>query len=98
MRAYCFASGHIDFGPRVPDGALPIARGPAKALRDFIDGAARHGYRTERVGNRVQKIPGTDMLLVPGIPEAPDQGAALDALSRWRDWLAKNPPAKITVR
>jgi hypothetical protein len=97
MRAYCYASGHIEFGRVVPDGALPIARGPAKKLRDFIDAVARHGYRTECKGGRKQKIPGSDMLLVPGIPEAPDQAAALDALHAWRDWLAKGDRPGIVV-
>jgi hypothetical protein len=38
MRAYCFASGQIEFGRSVPDGALQIAEGPAKQLRDWIEG------------------------------------------------------------
>lgn len=87
MRAYCFASGHIEFGRSVPSGALPIARGKAKALRDLIDATARHGYRTKLVKGRPTKIPGSDHLLVPGVPEAPDQDAALDALSRYVSWL-----------
>lgn len=97
MRAFCWASGLIEFGRTMPDGALPIARGPAKVLRDFIETRARHGYSTRPVKGRPTKIPGTDTLLVPGVPEAPDQFAAVDALIAWRGWLSKKPPQGIVV-
>ena len=84
MRAYCFASGQIEFGRRVPDGALPIARGPSKKLRDFVEARARHAYDGVT-------------LLVPGVPEAPDQAAGLDALHRWLDWASKRCPAEVEV-
>lgn len=74
MRAYCFASGEIGFSRSIPDGALPIARGPAKLLRQKVCAVARHAYDGET-------------LLVPGIPEAPDQLAAVDALVRFREWI-----------
>jgi len=98
MHAYCYASGHIDFARSVPDGALPIARGPARTLRDFIEVHARHGYRTRKVRGRPTKIPGSDMLLVPGVPEAPDQSAGCDALRAWCDWLKKGAPKGVVVR
>jgi hypothetical protein len=97
MHAYCYASGLIEFGRKVPDGALPFASGPAKALRSFVEPLARHGYKTRRVRGRPTKIPGTDCLLVPGIPEAPDQDKALDALHAFMGWIGKKPPAGITV-
>lgn len=97
MRAYCWASGLIEFGRKLPDGALPIASGPAKPLRDFIEVRARHGYRTKLVDGRPTKIPGTETLLVPGIPEAADQSAAGDALFAFRQWLSKKPPRGIVV-
>lgn len=75
MRAYCWASGQIEFGARIPEGALPIARGRARKVRAFIEGVARHAYDGET-------------LLVPGIPEAPDQSVALDALHAWLDWIS----------
>jgi hypothetical protein len=87
MHAYCYASGLIEFGRKIPDGALPVARGPAKVLRDFIEAVARHGYKTARVKGRLSKVPGTDCLLVPGVPEAPNQIAAVDALTAFRSWL-----------
>lgn len=95
--AYCYASGQIEFGPSIPSGALPIARGPDKALRDFICGVARHGYRTEDRNGRPTKVPGSDCLLVPGIPEAPDQSAALDALANFTDWISQKPPKGVTT-
>lgn len=80
MHAYCFASGQIEFGARIPEGALPIAKGPRKALVDWMQGVARHAYDGET-------------LLVPGIPEAQlDQDAALDALKRFTLWISKHPP------
>lgn len=97
MRAYCFASGQIEFGQSVPDGALPIARGRDKALKDFIGGVARHGYSTRVVKGRITKIPGTETLLVPGIPEAPDQGVALEALQKFCKWIRGHAPTGVTV-
>lgn len=75
MRAYCWASGQIEFGSHIPEGALPIARGPARRVRGFIEAVSRHAYDGET-------------LLVPGIPEAPDQSAALKALHSWLDWIS----------
>lgn len=98
LRAFCFASGHIEFGSRLPDGALPIAQGPAKVLRDYVEVHARHGYKTELVKGRLTKIPGSDMLLVPGVPEAPDQFTALDKLRDWAKWIAKSAPKGISVQ
>lgn len=84
MHAYCYASGQIEFAPRIPDGALPIAKGPDKKLREFLCGVSRHAYDGET-------------LLVPGIPEAPSQGAALDALKRFTLWISKSAPDGVTT-
>jgi len=97
MRAYCFASGQIEFGRSIPDGALPIAVGPSQKLRDFIEPVARHGYHTRLIKGRPTKIPGTDSLLVPGIPEATDQERALDALHAWLDWMKDQAPKGVSV-
>lgn len=97
MRAYCYASGLIEFGDDVPDGALPIAVGRVKVLRDFIEAKARHGYLTEIVDGRPQKIPGTETLLVPGVPEAPDQGVALDKFHEWLKWIGEKAPKGVEV-
>jgi hypothetical protein len=84
MHAYCYASGQIEFGTVIPKGALPIGKGPDKPLRDFLSGVARHAYDGET-------------LLVPGIPEAPDQSEALDALHRWLAWIAKGAPKSLSL-
>lgn len=97
MHAYCYASGEIGFGRSIPDGALPMARGPAKALKPFIEVKSRHGYKSRIVKGRLKKIPGTDVLLVPGIPEAPDQDAGLDALHAFLGWIGPHAPKGITV-
>jgi hypothetical protein len=73
--AYCFASGQIGFAADVPKGALPFLRGRDRDLRAFICGVARHAYDGET-------------LLVPGVPEAPNQNVALDELHAWMQWIA----------
>lgn len=97
IRAFCYASGLIEFGRSVPAGAIVIARGPAEPLREFIAGKARHGYRTRKVRGRVTKIPGTESLLVPGVPEAPNQIVGAKALRHWCDWISQHAPKGIRV-
>jgi hypothetical protein len=68
MKAFCDRNGVIEFGPFVPDGHLPIATSAdGIRLRETIEGACRHAYDGKT-------------LLVPGIPEADSDDAALDAL------------------
>lgn len=67
MMAYAWATGRIDFGQRMPSGALPIAKGPARKLRGVIAATARLSYDGK-------------VWLVPGVPEAPNENAAVDAL------------------
>lgn len=71
MKAYAFATGEIEFGQRVPYGALAFSEGPAKLLREIVSAQARHAHDGET-------------LLVPGIPEADNQDDALDALILFR--------------
>lgn len=84
MKAYCYASGRIAIGKNVPDGALPIARGPRNKLREMLSGTARHTFDSR-------------VLLVPGIPEAPSQSYALDALKRYTKWIAKHAPEGVEI-
>jgi len=84
MYAACYASGLIVFGRSVPDGTLPIAKGPARTLRPFIETAARHSYDGKE-------------LIVPGLPEAPNQQRAMSAFEKWLAWIGKKPPAEILV-
>lgn len=74
MKAWCFANGTIGFGAKVPAGAIEMARGAAKLVRQEISVTARLAYDGQT-------------LLVPGVPEAPDQQAAGDALMRHLAWL-----------
>lgn len=98
MHAYCYASGLIEFGRKIPDGALPIARGRTKKLlREFIAPVARHGYKTKPINGRPTKIHGTDCLLVPGVPEAENQNSAVDALLAWKLWIKKHAPRSVTI-
>jgi hypothetical protein len=74
MIAYCYRSGQIMFGRTVPEGAIEVTRGPAKKLRKLICAVARHAYDGKT-------------LLVPGIPEAPNERQAEAALRRFKDWI-----------
>ncbi|EBE9055668.1 host nuclease inhibitor protein [Salmonella enterica] len=69
ITAYCWASGLIEFGNTLPEGALPIIVGEEKQVRDVVGVLARHAYNGD--------------LLVPGIPEAADQNEAREALERF---------------
>src|SRR5258708_39054448 len=82
MIAFCYASGQICFGTQCPGGALPIAKGEHKTLMDFIGAVSRHAYDGET-------------LLVPGVPEAEDQRAGLDALVKFTAWISTRLPKGI---
>ncbi|EAB4663410.1 host nuclease inhibitor protein [Salmonella enterica] len=69
ITAYCWASGLIEFGNALPEGALPIVTGSEKRVRDVVTVLARHAYNGD--------------LLVPGIPEAASQDEAREALVRF---------------
>jgi hypothetical protein len=77
--AYCWRSGEIGIGRSIPEGMLPLARGPAKVLRGALQARARIAYDNVT-------------LLVPGIPEAPDEAAALAAAQRFSTFLTKGEP------
>jgi hypothetical protein len=98
IRAYCYASGLIEFGTEVPKGARFIASGPSAALRRWIRGNARIGYRTRIIGGRRTVVPGTDHLLVPGIAEADSELTAALALARWRQTIRTKRPRGVRVR
>lgn len=74
------ATGTISFGFTCPKGEVTILKADDETLlRRIIEPVARHAYD------------GTT-LLVPGVPEADDQSAAMDALIAWRDWVYKRLP------
>lgn len=76
--AWAWQSGLIEFGRVVPEGALKFATGIDTALQERVGVLARHGQ-----GKSDGK------LLVPGIPEAEDEQAQVDALIAWVEWCAK---------
>ena len=51
-----------------------IREGERQELRDLLEAVSRHAYDGET-------------LLVPGVPEAPDQSAAMDAFLDWLGWV-----------
>lgn len=76
ITAYAWASGLIEFGAKVPEGALPIISGEGVRVRELIDVWARHS-RT------------TDQLLVPGVPEAASQHEGCNALMKFTDLVTR---------
>lgn len=74
MKAYAWSNGRIDFGQRVPKGALVVCIGKAKKVRHVITATARLAYDGVT-------------LLVPGVPEAENEDAALDALIAYCNWI-----------
>ncbi|EHP2713624.1 host nuclease inhibitor protein [Salmonella enterica] len=69
ITAYCWASGLIEFGHTLPEGALPIITGNEKRVREEVEVLARHAYNGD--------------LLVPGIPKAESMDAYREALVRF---------------
>ncbi|EKN3979055.1 host nuclease inhibitor protein [Yersinia enterocolitica] len=65
--AYAWASGLIEFGKTLPNGALPVIKGLENEVRESIEVNARHSRINEQ-------------LLVPGVPEANNQSEGYDAL------------------
>lgn len=78
--AYVYAGGVVKFGSRVPRGAIAVAnvkvkseRRDRKKLRDEVSVLCRLAYDGKTA-------------LVPGIPEATDQRAGIDALQAFLKW------------
>lgn len=78
--AWCWRSGLIEFGNKLPDGhddpqggPIVFASGPRRALMTRVGVVARHGHAA-------------GSLLVPGVPEAAGDEEAFKALIDWLDW------------
>lgn len=67
MKAFVWRSGQVKVGTVVPAGAIEIAEGEDFELRTAIVAAGRLAYDGKTI-------------LVPGVPEAADGYAAMDAL------------------
>lgn len=76
MVVFCWRSGLIGFGRRTPRGALELAKADGRRLRSLVTACARHARDS-------------DALLVPGIPEANGDVAALRAARTFRDAILK---------
>ena len=76
--AWAWQSGLIEFGRKVPEGALMFATGMDTALQERVGTVARHGQ-----GKSEGK------LLVPGVPEAETDFQQVDALIVWTAWCAR---------
>lgn len=81
MIAFSWANGLINFGRKLPEGALPIATGEAAKVRKVIEATARLSYDGKH-------------WLVPGVPESGGGNAAVDALVAYALKVKKslNPP------
>lgn len=76
LKPFVYRSGAIVFRKRMPPGSLPVTRMKHSKLCSIVKALARRGY---------PKSDGSKgLLLVPGIPEAKDSDAALDALCRFK--------------
>lgn len=83
--AYCYASGQIEFGSELPAGAIELARGKEKLVRQYITAIAC----VSRDDNKT--------LLVPGIPEAENEKQAFVALAVHLRWLKRRQCKGFTV-
>lgn len=72
--AYCYRSGQIKIGRKVPDGAIAIISGPERRIRSLMWATSRLAYDNKT-------------MLVPGIPEAKNDRAAETALRRFIKWI-----------
>ena len=82
--AVVWASGLIELKGSVPKGACVLCKGPEKSVRKFVDVTSRHAHKQ-------------GVRLVPGVPEAKDQSAAMDALLQHREWLSSRLPAGVLI-
>ena len=73
LRAWCWRSGEIEFGPAVPEGAMTLGAGKPETFYDEIAAGARKAY-------------GGATLLLPGVPEAVSDKSAQLAVVGWLAW------------
>lgn len=78
----CWRSGEVEIVSRAPEGSATLMTGPRSRLEKLLIAHARHGYDGKT-------------LLVPGLPEAGDEDAAVRAIQLFQLRLVK---AKLTAR
>lgn len=76
ITAHVFRSGLVKFDRTTPEGALEVARGPEKLVNAVVGVMSRHAYN------------GVD-LICPGVPEAENDDAALDAVIEFEKQITK---------
>ncbi len=76
MIAYAWRSGEIGLGRRAPHGTISFAQGPGCKLRRLVEARSRRAYDNKT-------------LLVPGVPEADTDTAALEALKAFGEWIKR---------
>lgn len=76
LKAFVFRSGVVGFDTETPEAALEVGIGPSVLLKAVVGVVSRHAY------HKVQ-------LLCPGVPEARDEDAALDAVIAFREEIKK---------
>lgn len=76
LTAFCWRSGLIQMAEQAPEGALVLASGPATLLAQTIDSIGRLSADNQSH-------------LVPGVPEAVSDDAALDAVIDFQKFLNK---------
>lgn len=75
VTAYCFISGHIDFGGYVPEGAFGLAEGEDRTVRQILATHAESNKRT---------------LFVPGVRTAQGQREGITAIAQFIQLLGEN--------
>lgn len=75
MRAFAYRSGLIDIAEEIPDRSMPLAEAEYDLLVHAVQATCRMSYKNEP--------------LVPGVPEAVDESAALDAVLAYQVTLQK---------
>jgi len=80
MKCFVYRYGVIGFSDLLDGDALEVADAPKMLLKGIVGVVARHGYTK-------------GVLLCPGVPEAEDDDAALDAVAEFR-WMIDDRLAK----
>jgi hypothetical protein len=75
--AWVWANGMVHVGAEAPEGALEVAAGPERALKERLAVVMREGQGASK-----------RCLLLPGIPEATSQREGCDALEAFLVWAA----------
>jgi len=80
--AFCWSSGLIQFGAKVPHGAIQLCRGARTTVVREVTAAARRGVAGQ--------------LLVPGVVEASTETLKADVLCVFLAWRNGRPSRFIT--